>query len=96
LGKADLSTRLPAAGLRVGYEARYDGPRLTLDGATLGGYTLSNVYLSEGSLAKGLEISLAIDNLADKRYAQPASANNWQNALEQDGRSERLKVAYAF
>jgi len=96
LGKADLSTRLPAAGLRVGYEARYDGPRLTLDGATLGGYTLSNVYLSEGSLAKGLEISLAIDNLADKRYAQPASANNWQNALEQDGRSERLKVTYAF
>ena len=95
LGKLDFSARM-AAGLRVGYELQYDGPRLSLDGSTLGGYTLSNVYLSEGSLAKGLDLSLGIDNLAGKRYTQPASANNWQNALEQDGRSVRLKVTYAF
>jgi iron complex outermembrane receptor protein len=96
LGKMDFSSRLPIDGLRLGYELRYDGPRLTLDGTTLGGYAVSNLYLSTESLAKGLELSLAFNNLLDKQYAQPASANNWQNSLEQDGRSVRLKASYAF
>jgi len=37
-----------------------------------------------------------LDNLFGKRYAQPASANNWQNSLEQDGRSVRIKLSYTF
>lgn len=62
------------AGIRAGYELRYGSLRLTLNGTRLGGYTLSNLYLSTESLAKGLELSLACDNLFDKHYAQPASA----------------------
>jgi iron complex outermembrane receptor protein len=96
LGKLNFSSPLSAAGLRIGYELRYDSPRLTLNGTTLGGYAVSNLYLSTQSIAKGLELSLALDNLCDKRYAQPASANNWQNALNQDGRSVRAKFTYAF
>jgi iron complex outermembrane receptor protein len=96
LAKLNFSSPLPAAGLRLGYELRYDGRRLTLDGTTLGGYTVSNLYLSTESLAKGLELALALDNVGDKRYAQPASPTNWQNSLEQDGRSVRVKASYAF
>jgi iron complex outermembrane receptor protein len=96
LGKLNFSSPLPAAGLRLGYELRYDGPRLTLDGTTLGGYGLSNVYLSTEALAKGLELALALDNIGNKRYAQPAAPTNWQNSFEQDGRSVRLKASYAF
>jgi iron complex outermembrane receptor protein len=96
LGKLNFSSPLPAAGLRLGYELKYDGPRLSLDGTTLGGYGVSNVYLSTEALARGLELALALDNVGGKRYAQPAAPTNWQNSFEQDGRSGRLKLTYAF
>jgi len=96
LGKLNFSSPLPIHGLRLGYELRYDSSRLTLNGTTLGGYALSNLFLSTQSLAKGLMVSLGVGNLFDKHYAQPASANHWQNSLEQDGRSLRADVHYAF
>jgi iron complex outermembrane receptor protein len=75
---------------------RYDSQRLTADGSRLGGYALSNLYLSTDTLAKGLELSLGFNNLFDKQYAQPGSGGNWQNALEQDGRSVRARLTYRF
>ncbi len=96
LGKLNFSTPLPVAGLRIGYEQQYDSRRMTLNGTTLGGYGLTNLFLSTDALAGGLELSLALENLTNKHYAEPASANNWQNSLEQDGRSGRLKLTYAF
>jgi iron complex outermembrane receptor protein len=96
LGKLNFSSPLPIRGVRLGYELRYDSSRLTLNGTTLGGYTLSNLFLSTESLVKGLEVSLGIGNLFNKHYAQPASANHWQDSLEQDGRSVRADVHYAL
>jgi outer membrane receptor protein involved in Fe transport len=96
LGKLNLSGPLPWAGLRAGYEWRYDSRRLTLDGSKLGGYAVSNLHLSTEALAKGLELSLSIQNLFDKHYAQPGADTNWQNALEQDGRSVRVAASYRF
>ncbi len=80
----------------AGYELRYDSQRLTLDGSKLGGIAVSNLHLSTEALAKGLELSLGIQNLFDKRYAHPGADSNWQNALEQDGRSVRLAVSARF
>ena len=94
LGKLNFSSPLPVYGLRLGYELRYDSSRLTLDGTTLGGYALSNLFLSTESLAKGLEVSLGIGNLFGKRYAQPASSSHWQDWLQQDGRSVRTDFHY--
>ena len=96
LGKLNLSTPLPVAGLRLGYELRYDSARRTLNGSELGGEVLSNVTLGTQSLARGLALSMSIYNLFDKRYAQPGSRTNWQNSLEQDGRSVGIKLSYAF
>jgi iron complex outermembrane receptor protein len=96
LGKLNLSSPLPWAGLRAGFEWRYDAKRLTLDGSKLGGYAVSNLNLSTEALAKGLEVSLGIGNLFDKRYAHPGADTNWQNALEQDGRSVRARLGYRF
>jgi iron complex outermembrane receptor protein len=87
---------LPWAGLRAGYEWRYDSQRLTLDGSKLGAFAVSNLHLSTEALTKGLEVSLGIQNLFDKRYAHPGADINWQNALEQDGRSARLSATYRF
>lgn len=96
LGKLNLSAPLPMAGLRAGYELRYDSRRLSLDGSKLGGYAVSSLHLSTDALAKGLELSLSLRNLFDKRYAQPGSDINWQNALEQDERQVRLTALYRF
>jgi iron complex outermembrane receptor protein len=96
LGKLNLSGPLPWVGLRMGYELRYDSSRLSRDGTTLGGYTISNLTLSTDILAKGLELSTGIYNLFGKRYAQPNAAGSWQNAVEQDGRSIRVQLTYGF
>ena len=96
LGKLHFSAPLPLAGLRLGYEWRYDGPRLTLDGSDSGGYAVSNLYLSTDKLAPGLDLSLGVANLFDKRYAHPGADTNWQNTLEQDGRSVRIEARLRF
>jgi iron complex outermembrane receptor protein len=96
LAKLNLSGPLPWAGLRAGYELRYDSARLSRDGSELGGYALSNLHLSTESLANGLELSLNFGNVFDKRYAHPGADTNWQNALEQDGRHARVQLTYRF
>ena len=96
LGKLNFSAPLPLAGLRLGYEMQYDSQRRTQDGSDLGGYAVSNLHLSTDKLAKGLDVGLGIRNLFDRRYAQPGADSNWQNALEQDGRSVRLDIRYRF
>ncbi|MBL0149924.1 MAG: TonB-dependent receptor [Ideonella sp.] len=96
LGKLNASSPLPWLGLHAGYEWRYDARRLSVDGSRLGGYAVSNLTLSTAALAKGLELSLSIHNLLDKRYAQPGAKTNWQNALEQDGRSVRAQLICKF
>ena len=96
LGKLNLSSPLPWAGLRAGFELLYDSQRLSLDGSSLGGYALSNLTLSTEALAKGVFLSLGFYNLFDKRYSQPAADTNWQNAFEQDGLSFRVKLSYRF
>ncbi len=96
LGKFNFSGPLAATGLRLGYELQYSSERQAIDGTDLGGYWLSNLQLSSDKWVKGLEVSLGLYNLFDARYEHPGSDTNWQNALEQDGRSVRLKMAYRF
>ena len=96
MGKLTFSRPLPMAGLHLGYEFQHSSQRRTLDGTELGGYALSNLHLSTRRLVEGVELSLDINNLFDKRYAHPAAETNWQNALEQDGRSVRVALQYTF
>ena len=96
LAKFNLSAPLPWAGLHAAYELHYDSPRLSLAGTELGGYAVSNLLLSTTTLATLLEVSLGVYNVFDKRYAQPGDRSNWQNALQQDGRSVRVIASYSF
>jgi outer membrane receptor protein involved in Fe transport len=96
LGKLNYSTPLPWAGLRLAYEFQYDAQRLSKNGSDLDGYSLSNLNLIADKWAKGLEVSLGIRNLFDQDYQHPGSRGNWQNALEQDGGSTRVKLEYRF
>jgi outer membrane receptor protein involved in Fe transport len=96
LGKFNFSGPLPFGGLQLGYEMQFDSKRLSLDGTELGDYAVSNLYLSTNTLITGMELSLGIYNLFDKRYSHPAADSNWQNALEQDGRSVQARLQYKF
>lgn len=96
LGKLNFSTPLPWAGLRLGYEFQYDARRLANDGTHLDGAALSNLNLIADKWAKGLEVSLGIRNLFDQNHQHPGADSNWQNALEQDGRSVRARLEYRF
>lgn len=98
LGKLNYSAPLPWAGLRLGYELQYDARRLTPEGYYVDDYWLSSLNLTASNWARGLEVSLGIRNLFDQGYQHPApfTSRNWQNVLEQDGRSVRLKLEYRF
>lgn len=96
LGKLNFSGPLPVTGLSFGSELHYSSKRQAIDGTDLDGYWLSNLNLVADKWAKGVEVSLGLYNLFDVRYDHPGSDINWQNALEQDGRSLRLKVVYRF
>jgi iron complex outermembrane receptor protein len=96
LARLNASAPLPYFGLALGYELRYDSSRLTRDGTTLGGFAVSNLILSSAALHPGLDVSLGLYNLFDKRYAEPGAENNWQNSFEQDGRSIRIKFTQKF
>ena len=96
MGRAEFSGALPGTGLRLGYELQYDGKRLSLDGTRLGGYAISNLNLSSTALAPGVDLSVRIVNLFDKRYSVPGASTNWQNAFEQDGRSLSVKIVFGF
>jgi outer membrane receptor protein involved in Fe transport len=93
---APLSLPFLVAGLRAGYELRYDSGRDSLNGTTLGGHAVSNLNLSTDALAPGLELSLGLYNLFDKKYEHPGSRNNWQNQFEQDGRTVRVLLNLKF
>jgi len=96
LGKLNYSQPVAALGLSIGYELRYASKRVALDGTNVDGYWLSNLNLATDKLAKGLDVSLGLYNLFDTKYAYPGSRNNWQNALEQDGRSVRAQLSFGF
>ncbi len=96
LGKVNLSGPLPWYGMRLGYEMRHVGSRLSLDGSRLRSYRLANLELSSDGIAEGLAVSLSLRNLFDERYKHTASDSNWQNAFEQDGRSVRLQIDLRF
>ncbi|MBI3156543.1 MAG: TonB-dependent receptor [Burkholderiales bacterium] len=96
MAKLAFSAPLPWAGLRLGWEWQAESGRLALDGSRLGGFALSHLNLAADGWLPGVELSLALRNLLDKRHAHPGADTNWQNAIEQDGRSLRLTARARF
>jgi iron complex outermembrane receptor protein len=95
LGKLQFTTPLAGSGWQVAYELQLESGRRTLDGSALGGFAVSNLNLTR-DFGRHAHASIGALNLLDKRYAYPGADTNWQNALEQDGRSVRLQVQANF
>ncbi|HUA38329.1 MAG TPA: TonB-dependent receptor [Candidatus Sulfopaludibacter sp.] len=90
------------AGLEVQYTSKshtvFTDPTTgdTLPGPDSPGYAVVNFTLFSQNIIKNLDISASIYNLLDKTYYEPASNFHLQNAIQQDGRTFRIKLTYRF
>jgi outer membrane receptor protein involved in Fe transport len=89
------------AGLEFQYLTKRRTVRATPMGATVpgedaGGFGIVNFTLYSRNLIKNLEFSASVYNLLDRNYGDPSTRFHQQDIIEQDGRSFRLKLVYAF
>jgi hypothetical protein len=82
--------------LSAGLEELYSSERKLLDGTETGSFFITNVTLLSRNLIRGFDLSASIYNVFNAGYADPASREHLQSAIEQDSRSFRLKLTYRF
>ncbi len=79
---------------RLGLEITGMAPRLS-PGAPVTGHLLAHLTYT-AKLAGSTELSVGIRNLFNRHHADPVSFEIRGNALQQDGRSLRVKLTHAF
>ena len=95
---AKLNLIIPLIPNRVfgGLTLQYTSKRKTLAGHYTKDYFIANVTLFSQKLLKGLEFSASVNNLFNNKYDDPVGGEHRQDVIEQDGRSFRVKLTYAF
>jgi iron complex outermembrane receptor protein len=96
LVKLNLIAPLIGDRLSAGLEWQYESSRKTLDGERSDDFSLTNLTLFSEGWVPGLTLSGGVYNLFDEHYSHPGAAEHTQDLLEQDGRTFRLKLQYAF
>jgi outer membrane receptor for ferrienterochelin and colicins len=96
LAKLDLSIPLAGPSLSAGIEGQFMGRRLTLLQNSLGSYQVFNFTLLGHTLGKHLDAAASVFNLLDKTYFDPGRPEDPENAIQQDGRSVRIKITARF
>ena len=87
LVKVHLEAARFEAPVSGGIEILHTSRRPTLDGGFASAYFVTNLDLTWKVPAAGLKLDLAIDNLFDRRFADPGAAHQVQDTLARDGRS---------
>ncbi|NPU83789.1 MAG: TonB-dependent receptor [Syntrophaceae bacterium] len=82
--------------LTLSLEEQYVDSRRTIGGTDAAPYFLTNVTLLGRGWIPGLEGSVSVYNVFDKRYEDPASQEHVQNTITRDGREFRFKLTYRF
>lgn len=90
--------------VRAGIEYQFTGPRRVPAGGQVGGFGVVNLTLLSQSSGNTVELSASVYNLFNKRYADPASEEHFDNgmpprhlhALQRDGRSWRILASVRF
>ncbi|MBM4031786.1 MAG: TonB-dependent receptor [Planctomycetes bacterium] len=96
LAKLNVSVPVVRDKLFASLELQYTSRRDTLAGRHAGAFWLANFTLHGRDLLKGLDASLGVYNLFDRRYRDPGSREHRQDAIEQDGRTFRLQIIKRF
>jgi len=74
----------------------YAGRRLTLMQDAVSGFSIFNVTLLGHALAKHSDLSASAYDLLDKKYYDPGRPEDPEDAIQQDGRSFRVKITARF
>ena len=97
LAKLNVMVPLVRDRLWAGLEEQYTGPRITEAGQRTDGFAVTNLTLLGRNAQRTVELSLSVYNLLDERYDDPVSSDLIPlDMVEQDGRTMRLKLTYAF
>jgi len=96
LAKLNVITPVIEDRLFAGLEVQYDSKAKTLEGDYTDDFILTHLTLTYMNSSRRLEISAGIYNLFDAEYAYPGFGEHMQDAIEQDGRTFRIKLTYRF
>ena len=90
-----LSMPGPFAGSIGSMELQYLGPRGTRSGTHVGAAALAHATLN-ARISRSLDLTATIRNVFDQRYADPASAEQAFNSIEQNGRTARVGLRFSW
>ncbi len=96
LAKLNLIVPVVQRRLFASLDAQYTSPVQTLLGDSVGGFSVFNVTLLGHTLGKHLDLSASVYNLLDRKYFDPGRPEDVQDAIQQDGRSFRIKITGRF
>jgi hypothetical protein len=77
-------------------EGQFLGRRLTLAQNSLSSYQVFNLTLLGHTLGKHLDVAASVFNVLDKKYFDPGRPEDPEDAIQQDGRSVRVKLTARF
>jgi outer membrane receptor for ferrienterochelin and colicins len=95
---AKLNLIVPLIGQRLfaSAEGQFLGRRLTLMQDSLSSYQVFNLTLLGQTIGKHLDLAASVFNVLDKKYFDPGRPEDPEDAIQQDGRSFRIKVTGRF
>ena len=96
MAKLNLTVPLIQQSLLLGVDGQFLGRRLTLLQDSLSSYQVLNLTLLGHGLGKHLDVAASVYNVLDKKYSDPGRPEDPEDAIQQDGRSFRIKLTARF
>jgi iron complex outermembrane receptor protein len=96
LGKLNLSVPVIRQRLFASVDAQYTSSVETLAGNTISGFGVFNATALGHAFGKHLDVSASVYNLLDKKYFNPGRPEDPEDAIQQDGRTFRVKLTAHF
>ena len=96
MAKLNLSVPLYNQSLFAAIEGQFLGRRLTLLQDSLSSYQVFNLTLLGRKVGKHFDVAAGVFNVLDKKYFDPGRPEDPEDAIQQDGRSFRIKITARF
>jgi outer membrane receptor for ferrienterochelin and colicins len=96
LGKLNVSVPVIRQRLVASVDAQYTSSVATLAGNTISGFGVFNATALAHPFGKHLDLSASVYNLLDKKYFNPGRPEDPEDAIQQDGRTFRVKLTAHF
>jgi len=96
MGKLVLNVPVMKDKIFLGVEEQYVDRRKIDAGGYAPAFAITNLTLFSQNLVQRLDASVSVYNLFNKEYGDPVTLDFVQPTIQQDGRSYRFKLTYAF